>query len=108
MNYSVWNQGAGRFDYYATAKAQREVNTEPPGHLRGGRQLGSTPEEAAWPLPAGAKRIGQGAMARGRIASRGRRSLGGVDVDPGMLKIGMLGLSAYLVWKYVLKPARSR
>jgi hypothetical protein len=103
MTYSVWNQGAGLFDYYETAKAQREVNVEPPGHLRGGRQLGATPEEAAWPLPAGAKRIGQGSLARGRIAGAGGGALGAFALDPGLLKLGMLGLSAFLVWKYVLK-----
>ncbi len=106
MTYSVWNQGTGLFDYYATAAAQREVNVEPPAHLRGGRQLGSTPEEAAWPLPAGAKRTGQGALARGRIATRHRAGLAGFDVDPGLFKLGLLGLSAWFVWKHVLKRKR--
>lgn len=89
------------FDYYATGTPQREVNVEPPAHLRGGRQLGITPEEAAWPLPGSAKRVGQGPLARGRIAST-RSALGFVDLDPGLVKVGLLGLSAFLVWKYVL------
>ncbi len=103
MTYSVWNQGTGMFDYYATKTPQREVNVEPPTHLRGGRQLGITPEEAGWPLPGGAKRVGQGPLARGRIASTGRGALGAIGVDSGLAKIGLLGLSGFLVWKYVLK-----
>ncbi len=103
MTYSVWNQGDGLFDYYETATPQREVNVEPPTHLRGGRQMGATPEEAAWPLPAAAKRVGQGPLARGRIATSHRRALGAFAMDSGLFTLGALGLGAFVVWKYVLQ-----
>jgi hypothetical protein len=96
MTYSVWNQGANRYDYYEAGGARREYNEETPKHLRHAR-LGASPEQAAWPLPAGARRVGSGSIARGRIASR---ALGAFD-DTSLTKIVLLGLAAFLAWKYV-------
>ena len=96
MLYSVWNQGRRCFDYYEAPGVEGKANVEKPTHLRG-RTLGSTPTQAAWPLPTGAKLVGSGAHARGRIGV-GATELGG---DMVWLKVGLLCFSAYLVWKYV-------
>lgn len=70
MIYSVWNQGRGLYDYFQTSEVQDVANAPRPTHLRS-TKLGLTPTQAAWPLPAGAKRIGSGEFARGRVASTG-------------------------------------
>jgi hypothetical protein len=102
VTYSVWNQGAGAFDYYEAPGVEAKANVPKPAHLRH-RTLGSTPTQAAWPLPASARLVGSGDHARGRVASFSSGSaLGGVGGDMGILfKVGLLGLSAILLWKYV-------
>lgn len=100
MLYSVWNQGAGGFDYYEAPGVEGKVNVPKPTHLRS-RTLGSTPTQAAWPLPAGARKVGSGEVARGRVAAiGGGLSLSGVE-DSSMLTIGLLLLSGLLLWRYV-------
>ena len=100
MIYSVWNQGARQYDYYETGQVQKEANTPPPRHIRPG-PLGATIDQAAWPLPASARKVGSGEFARGRIASRSRDllSLSGFEVDKNTVAMIGLGLAAYLLWK---------
>jgi len=70
MMYSVWNARSRRFDYYRTAEVGG-VHAPTPRHIPGGGALGATPEEAAWPLPPGAMKVGSGELAVGRIATLG-------------------------------------
>lgn len=99
--YSVWNQGRRGYDYYETAALAERANAESPRHLRSG-PLGTVPTAAAWPLPPGAKLIGHGASARGRIAWPKRMFLGlGATVDRGLVGIFGLGLAAVLLWRYL-------
>lgn len=70
MTYSVWNDATRRYDYYQTP-ATTPIHAGSPAHVRGARGLGATPEQAAWPLPAGAVRVGTGDRARGRVARNG-------------------------------------
>ncbi|MBT8452987.1 MAG: hypothetical protein KJO40_13545 [Deltaproteobacteria bacterium] len=100
MTYSVWNQGAGRFDYYEAPGVEAKANVGKPGHLRH-RTLGSTPAQAAWPLPVGARRVGAGEQARGRIAAVGGSELGALEADGGLVKFALVGLGAYLLWRYL-------
>lgn len=106
MIFSVWNQGTRRYDYYESPQPEASANVEKPRHLRT-RKLGSTVTQAAWPLPANARMVGSGDQAHGRIASRGGSALGAAD-DGGMgtVKIGMLLLSGFLLWKYVVPAKR--
>jgi hypothetical protein len=99
MTHSVWNQGANRYDYYETGKTRNEYNEGVPRHLHPTR-LGMSPEQAAWPLPSGAKYVGSGIEARGRISSRNGMTLG-VFEDMSLTKAAFLGFSAFLIWKYV-------
>lgn len=80
MIYSVWNQGKKAYDYYATKEVNGRVNTPAPRHIPS-RTFGATVSQAAWPLPMGAKLIGSGKVAKGRIAAR--KGLGAADTAGG-------------------------
>jgi hypothetical protein len=100
MIYSVWNQGARRFDYYQDAQRNHRANTPSPKHLRATHEIGIPVDRAGWPLPAGAKKIGSGPLPRGRVASRAALGgLGAIDVtSPGTIAI-LLGIAALIYWK---------
>lgn len=108
MRYSCWNQATGAFDYYEGGPEQRVLNTEKPKHLVS-RTLGSTVDQAAWPLPGDVRRIGSGPDAIGRVAVR---KMGGLGDDLGggdntsLVKAAALAGAGYLLWKYVAKPRR--
>lgn len=99
MHYSVWNQGQGRFDYYQDHRVQAELNTPAPTHIPA-RPLGSTVDQAAWPLPADATPIGHGLVPVGRVAARPRAAgaLGAADRDDAV-RAGLLLLAAVVAWK---------
>lgn len=103
--FSVWNQARGGFDYYQDGRAQATLNAERPSHLKA-RTLGSTVEQAAWPLPSDAKLVGHGDVPIGRIAAVGGRALGASD-ESSWLRVGLL-LAAGAVAMRVLSPRRSR
>lgn len=105
MFYSVWNQGQGRFDYYQDQRVQQELNAPPPTHLRA-RPLGSTVDQAAWPLPANARLTGHGLAPIGRIAARpgapgALAGFDGADVARG----GLVLAAAFVAWR-VLRGRR--
>jgi hypothetical protein len=90
MLYSVWDPRARAFDYYESKEVQ-------PTHTPAARHvptsgLGATPDETAWPLPPAARKIGSGATARGRIATRG---LGAFE---GASPFKLLALAAVLFY----------
>ena len=106
MIYSVWNQGAGAFDYYKSAKAQEQLNTEKPRHIAN-RALGSTVEQAAWPLPPVVRHIGSGPNPVGRIAVRNNGlALGAIGDDLPLVKAGLLFVAGMLAVKYLLPRHR--
>jgi len=70
MIYSVWNYGTRQYDYYKAGVAGPiHAGTAPKAIVSS--PLGATPEQAAWPVPVGAVKVGSGTQARGRIASFG-------------------------------------
>lgn len=96
--YSVWNYATRRYDYYVAPGGSGTHAGSPP--VRSSSSLGAAPEQAAWPLPAGAKPVGSGALPKGRIAVKtvGGIALAGVDLsDP--VAIGAIGVLAYVIWK---------
>ena len=106
MIYSCWNQGKGAYDYYEDAARQESLNAPSPKHLRSS-SLGATVDQASWPLPAGARYVGSGAAAVGRVASRtGGAALGAMDLGSPTTKAFLLVVSAALAWKYLLKGRR--
>jgi len=91
MMYSVWNYGNRSYDYYQSDEKGATHAATPP-KARGAleratrvqsRDLGATPDQAAWPLPAGARKVGSGPRPQGKIASLGDASSGGI----GLLEI---------------------
>lgn len=108
MLYSVYNFGSSQYDYYETAEPQASLNTEKPSHLRN-RTLGATVDQAAWPLPPTAKRIGSGPDAVGRVAvKKTGAALGDISTDNPLVKGGLLAVAAVLAYKYVVKPGRRK
>ena len=65
--FSVWNNGTRRYDYY-TAQGDAGIHAGAPPRAST-FELGATPEQAAWPLPADATKTGSGELPQGRIAS---------------------------------------
>jgi hypothetical protein len=66
--YSIYNYGTRSYDYYQGGEVGGTHAPIPPKGKGGVPGMGLTADAAAWPLPAGAKKIGTGAEARGRIA----------------------------------------
>ena len=107
MIYSVWNQGAGDFEYYEDGVPQQTLNVEKPSHISD-RTLGATVDQAAWPLPASARLTCRGPVPIGRIAARKTGlALGSLTDDLSLAKIALLGLAAYVAVK-TLEPKRRR
>lgn len=107
MRYSVWNQRAGMFDYYEGGVEQDKLNTPKPSHI-GARNLGSTIDQAAWPLPAGARKIGAGPVAVGRVASRSSGGAGLGDIFESPQRIAILAAFLYVAWRFDKARRRSR
>lgn len=65
MIYSLWDPALRAYRYFETSEP--EDSHARPAHLRPDR-LGLAPEQAGWPLPPGARPVGSGALAKGRLA----------------------------------------
>ena len=91
MRYSVWNPATRSYDYYE-AQGDASIHAGAPPRAASSA-LGATPEQAAWPLPEDARRVGSGEMPQGRIASRDG---GGFELDiPQALFWGAFGYFVY-------------
>jgi hypothetical protein len=105
MIYSVWREELGTYDYYETPATLRDVETPAPRHLRGGK-LGVSADNARWPLPAGAVKIGSGGIPKGAIARLpGQGTVGalsGFEVPGGRLgMLALLGAAFFLARRYL-------
>jgi hypothetical protein len=107
MRYSVWNPGTLEFDYYEGPGAET-TNAVKPAHLKA-RTLGATVDQAAWPLPSDAVRVGAGPLAVGRVAVAKRFGLGddGGGKNLSLVKAGLLAFAGYVGMK-VLMPKRKK
>ncbi len=94
MIYSVWNYATRQYDYYQAGQHTATHAGAPPVRA-GASALGATPEQAAWPLPAGAQRIGSGPYARGRVASLSG-PLDSLGIPTWLLVAG----GAFIAWRY--------
>ena len=97
MRYSVWNYRERRFDYYDAPGPQEGTHVGAPPQPLVRSPMGATPDQAAWKLPTGARKVGSGAQAHGKVASLGDTgtSLLGM-LPPAPVSIG-IGLAAYLL-----------
>ena len=95
MIYSVFNWDDGKFDYFAD-KTPNEAAPQPEKYFpKKSSKIGHDPTEVLTKVPTGAKRIGRGDTARGRLASLGEVSLRS-PVIPLLLVSGV----ALLIWKF--------
>lgn len=87
--FSTWNESRQNWDYWNAAH-----DSEPPTPPTGPNGLGVPPEDAAVRLPLGARHVGTGSQALGRVAERG--------VNLGSLaRLAVIGLAiygGYMVW----------
>ena len=90
MIYSVFRPDLRRYDYYEDGKATAEFPK--PTHISG--RIAA--EKAAWPLPAGVRKVGEGVVPRGQIA---RTGLGGDDTFSSVWTFVGLGLLGYGLWR---------
>jgi hypothetical protein len=101
--YSSWNPKTLRWDYWA-------VGDTPP--LRAGviapapslpqRPLGVSPERASRRLPAGARRVGEGPLPRGLVASR--QGMGSLDLlGSSTFKAVLLLAAGYVLCRWLEK-----
>ena len=106
MRYSVWNPGSLEFDYYESPGDER-TNAAKPAHLRQ-RTLGSTVDQAAWPLPAGAVPAGSGPHAVGRVSVLRSKALSGDDAGGtlSLVKAGLLAVTGFVAMKVLLPKRR--
>jgi hypothetical protein len=93
MKYSVWDNAARRYSYYE-APGDTGIHAGAPPRASS-NQLGATPEQAAWPLPPGATKVGSGEMPEGRIASTS--VVHGIDLPKSI----MYAVIGYVLWKVI-------
>ncbi len=106
MIYSVWNQADRIYDYYRTAEKSHDTSAPKPSHLKP-TKYGATPEQAAWPLPKGAVKVGRGKYPKGHVAHpSGGLGLGSIPFGLTTTSIVVYGLGGWLAYKYLLKGGR--
>jgi hypothetical protein len=93
MRYSVYNYDRHAYDYYETPGAGGTHAGSPPAPRSIG-EIGAPVDRAAWKLPAGAKKVGSGFLAQGRIAS-----LGGADASWDSTTMIAYAAVAYVAWR---------
>ena len=107
--YSRWRPDIGGFEYFQTAD-QHNINDDlPTPELLPPTKIGLPSMEAGRSLPHGARKVGEGALARGLIAPvdetrivRRTRSLAGVETAGGAKWALVVGAGAALaVWLWV-------
>jgi hypothetical protein len=96
LTFSVWNDARREYDYYQ-APGTQTIHAPTPTAPSGTSVLGATPEEVAWKLPHGARRVGHGAMPKGRIAS-----FGASDVDASFPTWIAYVAAGYFAWRFFL------
>lgn len=96
MRYSIYRYPTRSYDYYEDGRTSATHAGAPP--VRGRSELGATPEQVAWVLPAGARKVGSGEFPIGRVATDGAgAALGDLTAEP--MKLGMLALVAFVAWR---------
>jgi hypothetical protein len=103
VTFSVWDPDHKRFDYYQTAEGVGARENPEPNLPK--REMGVSPEQAAWRLPSEARKVGSGDRVQGAVAARS--GLGDTaSVGGSVFKLLGLGLIAYGAWKLIGKATR--
>ncbi len=98
MIYSVYNYDTHAYDYYEGSGAGG-THVGSPKLRKPKSELGASPEQAAWVLPPGARKVGAGPLPRGSIASLS--GVEGASGSSGLLQYGLYAAIAYAVWRFV-------
>lgn len=106
--FSVWNIATSMFDYYENGDIPTRTNVDKPTHLKA-RTLGATVEQACWPLPSDARRVGSGPHAIGKVAIQPSAALGASSTsDLPIAKGILLACAGALAVKFLLPGRRRR
>lgn len=105
MIYSIYNYGSRTYDYYQ-APAKSATHAPVPPRANDQTAMGATADDAAWPLPLGARKVGSGPNAKGRIAKRGG---GGMGLGGGFFDYNVtdVAVAAVAIWLMLRKGSKS-
>ena len=106
MMYSVYDYTRRAYDYYdAPGPGGTHAGSPPlpatPAGMAGvlvpkEQRVGTGPDQAAWKLPLGARKVGTGDLPQGRIAS-----LSGADLTSDPFRLGIYAVLAYAAWRMI-------
>lgn len=102
MIYSVYNYATKLYTYYEFAHKIGAHAPKPPRGPAVKPGMGVLPEQAAWSVPFGAKRVGEGPIPRGRVAASSTglgMGMGGITDTSNLLGLAALGYIGWLVYK---------
>ncbi len=100
MRYSVYDHRTRTYDYYEDGRTSGTHAGTPPVRSRTPLidTMVATPEQAAWLLPMGARKVGAGELPIGRIATAA--SVGGLgDLTDDPVRLGLVAVLAYVAWR---------
>lgn len=92
--YSVYDYTRKVYDYYEGSGPGGTHAGTPPLAGLGGSAVGATPEQSAWRVPADARKVGQGELPQGKIAT-----LGGFESHGSLVQLGLVAGMAFLAWR---------
>jgi len=104
MTFSVYSYPKKAYEYF-TAPYDGKTHSGTPPTARGSssKGLGYTPEDAAWKLPIGARKVGEGPTPKGKIASMGDAP----DATTGTSWVTIAGVAA-VAWYLATRKKRTR
>ena len=105
MMYSVWDHANRQYDYYRSPDKSSATSSPKPSHLRS-VELGLSPEQAAWPLPSNARKVGIGKYPKGYIASTEGGTALGIIPDMTLTNVVLMGALGFMAYTFLWKPAR--
>ena len=101
MTWSVYDYTTRLYVYY-TAPGPKGTHAGAPPRAAGSFAVGATPEAAAWRLPFGAKKIGEGVMPKGRIASTSF-ALGALGDLGELPRYAVYAGIVYVAWRVLVR-----
>lgn len=97
ITYSVYSYPKKAYEYFVAPYDGKTHSGTPPKARGGGGPfgLGVTPEQVAWKLPLGAKKVGEGPIPKGKIASLGDAP--GAETGTSWITIAGVVAAAYFL-----------
>jgi hypothetical protein len=92
--YSVYDYTRKVYDYYEGSGPGGTHAGVPALSGFSSSGVGSTPEQAAWRVPADARKVGSGELPQGKIATQG-----GYESQSPLVQLGLLAGAVFVAWK---------